>query len=254
MRKYPAAPHPFVLDLDLRSGALAVGSEYILSFTLIGRGNQLLPYMIFALQQAAELGIGAGRGRMSLADVEQQVMQDGPWKSIYKPGAQCEAHSPWIPQPPDLPALVTLGFETPLRLKRNEGLVGVKHFTFGALLPNLLRRISMLTYFHTDTPLETDFAGLVRAAKEVPIADAQLRWYDWSRYSSRQDREMALGGLLGDITMGGADLTPFWPYLWLGQYVHAGAVTSMGLGRYTIGAAASLPGQTAHKQSAMMNA
>ena len=46
MRKYPAVPHPFVLDLDLQGGALAAGSVYTLGFTLIGRGNQYLPYMI----------------------------------------------------------------------------------------------------------------------------------------------------------------------------------------------------------------
>ncbi|MGQ0594710.1 MAG: CRISPR system precrRNA processing endoribonuclease RAMP protein Cas6 [Gammaproteobacteria bacterium] len=56
-------------------------------------------------------------------------------------------------------------------------------------------------------------------------------------------RETPMGGLLGEIALDGAGLEPFWPYLWLGQYVHAGAATSMGLGRYAIGSA-SLPGGT----------
>jgi CRISPR/Cas system endoribonuclease Cas6 (RAMP superfamily) len=35
-------------------------------------------------------------------------------------------------------------------------------------------------------------------------------------------------------------LDAFWPYLWLGQWTHAGKGTSMGMGAYTI-QPASLP-------------
>lgn len=241
MRKYPAAPHPFVLDLDLQGGALAPGATYELGFTLIGRGNQHLPYMLHALEQAGTQGVGHGRGRLSLEQVEQL---DTDWTAIYRPGERCEPRPVAIPAIPSIPSGVRLILETPLRLKRDAGIVGARDFSFGALFANLLRRISMLTYFHTDTPLETDFAALTRAARAVTHAEAHLHWFDWTRYSSRQKREMALGGLLGEVTLDGASLEPFWPYLWLGQYVHAGAVTSMGLGRYRLEAAASLRSRT----------
>jgi len=45
-----------------------------------------------------------------------------------------------------------------------------------------------------------------------------------------------MGGLIGEIGLEGADLEPFWPYLWLGQWTHAGKGVVMGLGRYRIGA------------------
>lgn len=241
MRKYSAAPHPFVLSLDLQGDTLAPGATYELGFTLIGRGNQHLPYMLHALAQAGAQGIGQGRGRLSLERVEQL---DTGWTAIYRPGERCEPRPIVIPAIPAVPSRARLVLETPLRLKREAGIVGARDFSFGALFANLLRRISMLTYFHTDTPLETDFAALTRAAREVTHAEASLRWFDWTRYSSRQKREMALGGLLGEVTLDGALIEPFWPYLWLGQYVHAGAVTSMGLGRYRIETAASLPSRT----------
>lgn len=242
MRKYPAAPHPFVLNLDLQGGALARGATYELGFTVIGRGNQHVPYMLHALEQAGAQGVGQGRGRLSLQQVEQH--DDTAWVAIYRPGERCEPRPATIPAIPAVPSHARLILETPLRLKREAGIVGARDFSFGALFANLLRRISMLTYFHTDTPLETDFAALTRAAREVTHAEASLRWFDWTRYSSRQKREMALGGLLGEVTLDGALIETFWPYLWLGQYVHAGAVTSMGLGRYRIESVASLRSRT----------
>ncbi len=244
MRKYPAAPHPFVLDLDRKGGELAAGAPYDLAFTLIGRGNQYLPYMVYALQRAGEEGVGAGRGCLELLCVEQQQARDRAWQPIYEPGGRCEPSPSYIPEVPAVPARVTVTFDTPLRLKRDEDIVNAESFSFTALFSNLLRRLSMLTYFHTDTPLETDFAGLVQAARDVAVHDATLHWFDWTRYSSRQKREMVLGGLLGEFHLDGSELVPFWSCLWLGQYVHAGALTSMGLGRYRIVPAASLPSRT----------
>lgn len=244
MRKYPAAPHPFVLHLDLHGGELAPGAPYALGFTLIGRGAQHLPHIIHALERAGAAGIGQGRGKLALERIDQFDPDGADWTSIYRPGQSCEPRAAITPAIPAAPDQVRVILQTPLRLKREAGIVGVKDFTFGALFSNLLRRISMLTYFHTDTPLETDFAGLTRAARETRHRHAQLRWFDWSRYSSRQQREMTLGGLLGGFTLDGASIEPFWPYLWLGQYLHAGAVTSMGLGRYRLEAAAGLPSRT----------
>ncbi|MDS4021042.1 MAG: CRISPR system precrRNA processing endoribonuclease RAMP protein Cas6, partial [Candidatus Competibacter sp.] len=97
-----------------------------------------------------------------------------------------------------------------------------------------LRRISLLTAFHTDDPLETDFVGLTQAARAVELERTRLRWYDWTRYSSCQDALIQMGGLIGEIELDGAGLEPFWPYLWLGQWTHAGKGAVMGLGRYRL--------------------
>ena len=121
-------------------------------------------------------------------------------------------------------------------LKSKDHYLTPESFRFGSLFTNLLRRISLLTNFHTDTPLETDFASLACAARTIEVDSAQLRWHDWTRYSSRQSTLMQMGGLLGSVTLRGEGLAPFWPYLWLGQWTHAGKATSMGLGRYRIAA------------------
>ena len=145
-----------------------------------------------------------------------------------------------VPAIPKVERVIRLRFETPMRLQRDSLLVTAGMFRFSDLLGALLRRISMLTYFHTDTPLETDFAVLVELAREVEVTSAQLEWKDWTRYSSRQKTEIEMGGLVGEFLVSLGGTSPLWPYVWLGQWVHAGKGTSMGLGQYTL-KAASLP-------------
>jgi hypothetical protein len=129
---------------------------------------------------------------------------------------------------------------TPLRVKRNEHLVHPQRFEFHDLFRNLLRRVSLLSYFHMGQELKADFRGLTQAARACPVLARDLRWREWTRYSSRQRTTLQMGGLVGSITLDGAAMGPFWPYLWLGQWTHAGKGTSMGLGRYGIREAASL--------------
>ncbi len=76
-----------------------------------------------------------------------------------------------------------------------------------------------------------DFKQFIEQAKEVKAVDKQLRWYDWERYSAKQDTKMKLGGIIGQITFEG-HLEPFLPFLKLGEYIHIGKNTSFGLGQY----------------------
>ena len=43
-----------------------------------------------------------------------------------------------------------------------------------------------------------------------------------------------MGGLLGNFEVQSNDIEDFWPYIWLGQWLHAGKGCTMGLGRYVI--------------------
>jgi hypothetical protein len=233
LRKCTAAPHPFVLVPNTEAkGTLPAGTNFTLDITLFGHGNRYLPYVIHALNQAGRQGIGKGDGRLMLQRVEQIDENGG--RTIYTEGDRLTPLPPAVPTVPACPRQLTLTLETPLRLKVDGHLLIPESFSFGALFSYLLRRISLLTAFHTDTPLETDFAGLSRAAKIIGVKEADLHWHDWTRYSTRQDTLMQMGGLLGSITLAGDELEPFWPYLWLGQWTHAGKGTSMGLGRYRI--------------------
>lgn len=232
--KASAAPHPFVLLPGAATqGALEPDTALPLDLTLIGHGNRQLPYVIHALDQAARHGIGSDRGALRLESVAQCTGPDD-WTSIYRPGERLAPQPVTAPALPPCPASLRIELLTPLRLRHQGHNVTPETLTFGVLFSQLLRRISLLTRFHTDTALATDFAELVRQARTIPLQNPQLRWHDWTRYSSRQQTTMQLGGLLGRFALDGAALAPFWPYLWLGQWTHAGKGTSMGLGGYRI--------------------
>jgi hypothetical protein len=141
--------------------------------------------------------------------------------------------------PPVPAAPIYLDILTPLRVRREGKHVTPANFTFADLFSSLLRRISLLTNFHTDTPLDTDFRTLTQDARQIEI-QSTLHWLDLERHSSRQNTDMTLGGVVGNLIIPHENLAPFWPYLWLGQYTHAGRATTMGLGCYRI-RPASLP-------------
>jgi hypothetical protein len=229
MRKYNAAPHPFVLDAQPNPEP----QTFRLGLTLIGQAERQLPYLVHALRQAGRQGIGKRDNRLELQAIRQTGV-DGDSQRIWTAEQPLTPLPASVPAIPPLPERCSIHLETPLRLRREEHQVGPNEFGFTDLFGNLLRRLSMLSYFHTDTPLETDFAGLRREARGIVLEEPKLAWRDWTRYSSRQDTTMQMGGLTGSFVLGGSALAPFWPYLWLGQWTHAGKATSMGLGRYRI--------------------
>lgn len=232
--KYTAAPHPYLLIPDDCHGRVAAGQTLSVDVHLLGHGNRHLPYVIHALTQAGQRGLGQDRGALELLRVAQADDED--WRPIYTPGGDLNPLPPMVPVTPPCPERLTLRLLTPLRLTSEGRLVSQDRFRFHHLFSNLLRRISLLTSFHTDDPLETDFAGLTRAARAIEPSRARLHWHEWARFSSRQDTLVKMGGLIGEIGLEGTDLEPFWPYLWLGQWTHAGKGVVMGLGRYRIDA------------------
>ena len=230
MRLYEAAPHPFIIkpqtpnhhEIDTVS----------ISIHLFGRSYRYLPYLIFAFEKAGKQGMGKTQQIFQLETVTQ-LFQQQPQRVIYQQGQLQSDITPETLAIPDCPSAVNIQLETPLRIKQEGKNCNSERLSFNAFFGNLLRRISMLSYFHTDNPLETDFAYLMTQAKTINIQQQQLVWHDWSRYSSRQQTTIEMGGLLGKFTLED-ELDVFWPYLWLGQWTHAGKGTSMGLGAYSI--------------------
>jgi CRISPR-associated endoribonuclease Cas6 len=240
MRKYTVAPHPFVLLPPLgRKSIYQAGETLTFGCTLIGRGIDYLPYFIYTFERlGARHGLGKGRGRFTVEDV--RWLPPGGEPTVIYQGADQTLHSTFHPlhvqdlaqaaAPASLQTL-TLRFLTPIRLVYGGSLTETPEFH--VLMRVLLRRLSNLAYFHCGAELQLDFRGLIAAAEQVQIAASHLWWYDWERYSTRQDTRMKLGGVLGQVTYTG-DVLPFLPLLQLGAYVHVGKGTSFGLGKYVI--------------------
>jgi hypothetical protein len=236
MRRYTQVPHPFVLR-ETVSPEIPGAADLALELSLFGRGNARLPLLVESLRHAASSPSGIGGRRLEFVALEQDSQLGSerwvPLSEATLSMALAPLH--W----PDAPAAgLRIHLLSPLRIKRDGRPVRPAAFRFADLFGNLLRRISMLTCFHTDTPLETDFRALMDAAHAVQT-DASLRWFDLNRHSARQHAAMSMGGVVGTVDIAASQaLAAFWPYLWLGQFTHVGSAATMGLGHYRL---ASLP-------------
>lgn len=239
MRLYPKVPHPFVIEPPLlEQEHFPKKSQLSFNLVLIGHAIQHFPYFVYTFREMGSSGIGKNRGRYSLLKVSSQdenqnlttlYSHENPEKII----TDFHIISNFSPTQ-TVPSEITLYFLTPLRIKSNERLSS--QLPFSLLLSNLLRRISALSYFHCNEKLILNFKELIQQAKSIKIINHSLYWRDWQRYSSRQNTKMALGGLIGKVSYSG-ELSPFWHYLKIGGYIHAGKATTFGLGKYFISSA-----------------
>ncbi len=232
MRKYIAAPHPFII-----APGEPVNGRYPLQVTLIGRANSMVGYLVQAIVRAGRTGLRPLQQPFEIAAVEQEGrVGGGDWRPILEENRLVPV-PPCVPSAPAPPPRVRVILMTPLRLRRMETYVRAESFRFGDLFCSLLRRISLLSYFHGSSPLETDFARLVARSHTIELCRADLRWEEMTRYSRRQHARLLTGGLLGEFELDTDPLGEMWQYLWLGQFVHAGKGATMGLGRYGLTAA-----------------
>jgi len=238
MKKYPAAPHPFILLPPLeRKRLYKPGETFCFELTLIGRATEYLPYFIYTFNELGESGMGKGRGTFALAQVRRAETEEVIYNSDGKILPAAYKKTSWE----ELLAIshdratmsheLTLCFITPTRIKYGEDLV--VDLEFHMLIRNLLRRISTLSYFHCGAGLDIDFRDVIKKAENITTVNRSLVWYDWERYSNRQDTRMKLGGFTGEVMFQG-DLAPFLPYLLLGEQIHVGKGTSFGLGKYKL--------------------
>ena len=230
LRRYPHTPNPYVLE-PADHGYDLDGETVNLGVTLFGRANGQIPHILEALKLAGRNGLTAQRVKLDLLDVQAECPDRGDdWQAAHDLGDSLGA-TPTELAPPT-PSAIKIQLISPLRMRRNERLVGVTEFDFRAFAANLLRRLSLLTHFFGDAPWETDFAGLLRQAESIPVANSELSWREGSRHSSRQGGKVPMGGLTGAFELESPKLALFWPYIWLGQWTHIGKGCTMGLGRY----------------------
>lgn len=232
-------PHPFILlpSLD-RKKTYFEGELFSFTLTLVGKGMDYLPYFIYTFEEIAKRGIGKGSGRFKivnvrniLPEIKSSILYDGETKTLKSDKKLFEIPSLLFFKDIPMWKKLSVKFITPTRIKVDNNLV--VDLDFQTFIKALLRRISSLSYYHCENKLDIDFKGMFAEAAKVNTLARNFRWYDWERYSSRQDTKMRLGGFLGDIEFEG-DLKDFIPYIRMGEFLHIGKSTSFGLGKYKI--------------------
>ncbi|MCS7214794.1 MAG: CRISPR system precrRNA processing endoribonuclease RAMP protein Cas6 [Thermodesulfovibrio sp.] len=248
MQKYEKIPHPFVIEppeinsKNSDSKIYQPGSKFEFHLILIGKAIDYLPYFIYTFHELGKTGIGKGRGRYKILEIIKCKKDDGEWineVSIFshtkKMIKQTQSDTIYIPEEFNISHSkynLSLRFVTPLRIKYMRDLVTMPEFHI--LIRNLLRRLLLLYYFHCEgREPQWNHKEIINHAESVVIESSKLKWFDWERYSSRQDTRMKLGGLMGSITYYG-NIESFLPFIQAGEILHIGKNTSFGLGKYLI--------------------
>lgn len=237
LRKYEKAPHPFVIEPPIETKRIYHPDETLaFNLILIGKALDYLPYFIYTFEELGKIGIGKGRGKYELQEVVCEGKQiynstDRQLKSLQSNNLSLSSSLDVLRTRTTDTDTVSLTFLTPTRIIVNADLV--VDLEFHHLIRSLLRRISTISYFHYGKRLELDFKGMIEKAQKVKVIDRKTKWYDWERYSARQDTRMNMGGFVGKTTFEG-DLGEFMPFIELGEMLHVGKGTSFGLGKYEI--------------------
>ena len=226
LRKYPFVGHPFAFAPPF---PYAKKNPLCIRMTLVGKALRFFPHLVLALEALGRTGLGKKRAPLRLVSVEEPG-----GKPLYHEG---KIQSPGALPPPErpLPAseTLTLSFLTPTALRFSRRIVRPGALEFHILIRNLLRRVSMLSYFHAGKPLEVDFRGLITSAEKISLVKRELSWVRFKRRSARTGETHPLEGFTGEVSFEG-DFRPFGHLLRLGTYLQVGRHTIFGFGAYRI--------------------
>lgn len=232
-------PAPYLIELEDRGArVLERGGTLRLGMTLLGRAEREAALIVEALEYAARRGLGASGGTAELDEVRcLPLAKDGKAMTLYRPAqdtrlrdvTRCQLAAP---SPPPTLAGLTLRFRTPLRLQKNGRALPPVKLMPAVLLLSIVKRVALLAELYGNGVPDWDLKSLSETAATI-TDERDLRWMDWSRYSSRQNQAMRLGGVIGTWRLSG-DLAGFFPALFCGQWLGAGKETVFGLGRYEL--------------------
>ena len=241
LRGQPYAPHPFILQPPhTEKTDFAPDDTFVCSMTLIGEAINLLPWIAFTFREIGKrrIGIRDKRGQCLLDKIESLSVPGSPnSQTIYTAETEMLADDGIIlgladvlegtPQNRDA---IELEFLTPTSIKVDGRWTSA--LTFEHLIRNLLRRIRFLSYFHCREDLDVDAHALIDAARAI-THEYRFRWLKSNRYSYRAESSIPMDGFIGKVRFTG-ELTPFLPFIYLGEYLHIGHHTAFGHGQYRI--------------------
>lgn len=128
---------------------------------------------------------------------------------------------------------VNLLCDTPLHLKE-ENRVCMGSPAFSLIVKRVLGRMNQFI----PMPFTMEKKLLVEKSLEVSGGEHDVRWWDLHRWSSRQEKDLIHGGIVGNLAYQG-EMTPFLPWLALGQWLQIGSKTTFGFGVYRLGVESS---------------
>lgn len=239
----PFAIRPPLVDRIEQDRVFYTGDGFTIGINLFGDAAGLFPYVCQAVYRMGEIGIGYGRGRFVLEQIDAVDPLSGETMSLFKDRR--------IIAIPDFPITqnaieqaikgmsterVQLRFLTPIHLK-HEG-QRLNKPVFVALLARLLERCQALELHYTDEPGEQaawreQYLMLTELAQHVQVMEDRTRWFNVQTGSRRTGSRNSISGFTGDAVFQG-NLSPFLPWLLWGQSLHVGKNAVKGNGWYEV--------------------
>lgn len=235
--RYGRMPVPFVLKVPFGSAwrpRRQAGEVLEFEIVLLGEVNLYLPYYVLAFAKLGRAGLGPSRHRLRLQEVA--AWTEAGFVPIYEgdePVLRTDVHPTPLHQLLNNPRLtlgdrLTIRFTSPVRLDLGGDLVYPVQFDH--LVRALVHRSRALASCYGGEPQQVRLEDAQRARQ---VAD-RTRWVDLRRYSTRQQTDMRIGGVVGTVTYEGIDFSPFSHLLSFGEWLGVGKLTSMGLGQMEV--------------------
>ncbi len=245
LRKYPHAPHPFVLrpPASPDSGCVNPGQELRLGLTLIGPGVHYLAHFLRVFDEMGRIGGFGGKFRLETAIdwrgsvvFRQGRIQSKPQIWEMPRSVRSESGAEGCNDLAGASPGFALEFETPLRM-RTDGEYNVSP-DFLAVAKALLRRVSLLEALYGTGDFRPQVHRLMEIAERMKVRKSEYRRFAWSRMGGRGDarRRVAMDGVVGRLDVGCEmkDWESWMPWIRLGEMIHIGNGASMGLGGYRV--------------------
>ncbi|MEE6207130.1 MAG: CRISPR system precrRNA processing endoribonuclease RAMP protein Cas6 [Alphaproteobacteria bacterium] len=230
-------PNPYVIEpMPLGQKQVKAGECFAFEQIIFGNSVNKLSYILLSWVKTGNLGFTKERTPAKLLRIEE-VEPDGTILLLHDlehPSQETDTATPcYEPELPQACQRVKIALETPLRIHHAGHPVVPDKLTAYDFLMSVIRRQANMAKYHIAEYAPIDVKNLSRLAKDVRLENADLRWLDWKRYSSRQKQEIALGGIIGTFELSG-DLADLYPYIKAGEYFHGGKGAVMGMGKYRV--------------------
>jgi len=232
LKNYQSIPTPHLSRSEINTAQKIPTKQFFtINIILIGHANQKLPQLIKAMQRVGKNGFNKARHKAQLT----HIMQKTPY------GIERAIQLPNIPPQQGIamvyPLLkplkkLRLIFKTPYR---QTGKASHRpHFLLEHFIMTLIRRISLLQYFHTGKKLNTDFIYLKQLAQNLPLQNQQLQKSCIPSLSKRKNQHYQNTGWTGYLDLDLSAHQALWEYLYIGQWLNVGKNASMGFGQYQL--------------------
>lgn len=206
--------------------------SFTFGLTVVGRAQDMFPYLARAIQKAGNTGVGKGRGRFKLVSIaeynplthaDRPILEQNFVRQPVHQVTPTDISRAVVQYPLDHARLELL---TPLRLISQKQLV--KSPEPVAFIQRLVERCQRITeyYAETQTPPSRGewfvlYQTLSEIAADVHIASNDTQWVEVYSGSRRQQRYTPISGLTGCVEWVGP-VKALVPWLLWGQSLHIG--------------------------------